>query len=169
MHFQFRKGTWKDTDQYILFLEEIKAGMSQKEWFYLDPADTVRSMMTDGTMEFWLAFQEEKLVAVFSILYPGLQAYNYGYDLKFSQEELSQVVHMDTAAVHPDYRGFGLQGRLVQMAEQELAGKGRRILLSTVHPENTFSLNNMRKQGYEIRKRVEKYGSERLILQKEIF
>ena len=58
---------------------------------------------------------------------------------------------------------------MVQMAEEALSGKGRRILLSTVHPENRFSLKNMLAQGYRIEKRVAKYGSERCILRKEIF
>lgn len=169
MHFQFQKGTPRDVEKFILFLNEIKAGMSQKDWFYLDPADTVRTILKDGTLEFWLAFREKQLAAVFSIYFPGLHASNYGYDLGFSQEDLLQVVHMDTAAVHPDYRGFGLQEQLVRMAEQELSGKGRKVLLSTVHPENHFSLNNMLKQRYEVQKRVKMYGSERLILRKDIF
>ena len=58
---------------------------------------------------------------------------------------------------------------MVQMAEQEFAGKGKKILLSTVHPDNQYCLNNMFRQGYEVKKRVGKYGSQRLILQKEIF
>ena len=169
MNFQFRKGNQENAEAFILFLDEIKAGISQKDWFYLDPPDTVRSMVEDGTLEFWMVFHEEKLAAVFSVLFPGLRSDNYGYDLGLCEEELLRIIHMDTAAVHPDYRGFGLQGRLVQLAERELSGKGKRILLSTVHPDNEFSLNNMLKQGYAVRKRVEKYGSERLILQKEIF
>lgn len=169
MNFRFRKGTQEDVEDFILFLDMIKADMRQKDWFYLDPADEVRSMVKCGAMEFWLAFQETQLAAVFSILNPGLKPYNNGYDLGYCEEDLLQVVHMDTAAVHPDYRGFGLQGQLVQMAEQALSGKGKRILLSTVHPDNIFSLNNMLKQGYEIQKRTGKYGSERYILKKEIF
>ena len=169
MDYLFRKGTEEDVDTFLRFLDAVKAGMSRKEWLYLDSADTVHSMVKDGMLEFWLAFREEQLAAVFSILFPGLNSYNYGYDLGFGQEELLKVVHMDTAAVHPDFRGHGLQGRMVRLAEQALAGTGERILLSTVHPENKFSLNNMLKQGYSIRKRVGKYGSERLILQKEIF
>lgn len=169
MDYLFRKGTEEDVDTFLRFLDAVKAGMSRKEWLYLDSADTVHSMVKDGILEFWLAFREEQLAAVFSILFPGLNSYNYGYDLGFGQEELLKVVHMDTAAVHPDFRGHGLQGRMVRLAEQALAGTGERILLSTVHPENKFSLNNMLKQGYSIRKRVGKYGSERLILQKEIF
>lgn len=169
MDFQFRKGTPEDAETFIRFLDEVKAAMVQKDWFYLDPPEAVHAMTQEGTLQFWMAFHEDRLAGVFSILIPGLHPYNYGYDLGFREEELLQVVHMDTAAVHPDFRGHGLQGRMVRLAEQELSGKGKRILLSTVHPENSFSLNNMRAQGYEVQKRVGKYGSERLILQKEIF
>ena len=143
--------------------------MPQKEWFYLDPPDIVRGMMNDGTMALWVAMDGERMAAAFDILYPGLASFNYGYDLGLTERELLQVVHMDTSAVHPDYRGMGLQQKMVQTAEEALTGQGRRILLCTVHPENCYSLNNMRKQGYAIQKRVSKYGSERFVLRKDIF
>ena len=76
---------------------------------------------------------------------------------------------MDNAAVHPDYRGNGLQRRLVQIAEQSLAEQGSRILLTTVHPENQYSLNNMRSQGYSVQMLLNKFGSRRYILRKDIF
>lgn len=164
-----RKGTVDDTESFIRFLDAIKAGMSNTEWFYLDPPDLVREMMADSTMKIWLAMDESRLAAVFSILNPGLHSYNYGYDLDLTEEELQKVIHMDTAAVHPDYRGLGLQKRMVHLAEQELSGGGHRILLSTVHPDNQFSLDNMRYQGYVIQKRLGKYGSERYVLRKDIF
>jgi len=169
MDFTFRKGTAADSELLIRFLDEVKAGMLQQEWFYLDPPEAVRTMLAEGTMELWLATAEDRLAGVFTVLHPGLQEQNYGYDLGLGERELLQVIHMDTAAVHPRYRGQGLQGRMVQMAEEALSGKGRRILLSTVHPENRFSLKNMLAQGYRIEKRVAKYGSERCILRKEIF
>ena len=169
MELTFRKGTAEDTELFIQFLEGIRAGMPQKEWLYLDPPAEVHRMMSDGILEMWLALDCGRTAAVFSILHPGLHPYNYGYDLGLQEGELLQVTHMDTAAVHPDYRGLGLQVKLVRMAEQELYGMGKRILLSTVHPENKYSLNNMRRQGYEIQKRVGKYGSERFILRKNIF
>lgn len=169
MPISFRKGTNQDVETVIVFLDEIRAGMPNKKWFYLDPPDLVREMMADGTMELWLAMDGDKTAAVFSVLHPGLELCNYGYDLNLNGDELQCVVHMDTAAVHPDYRGQSLQRRLLCMAEEELAGFGKRILLSTVHPENRYSLNNMLRQGYEIQKRIEKYGSERYILRKDIF
>lgn len=169
MDLNFRKGTLTDTEAFIRFLDVVKAAMPRKEWFYLDPPDLVREMMRDGTMELWIAMDGDRIAAAFDILYPGLASYNYGYDLDFAQEELLQVVHMDTAAVHQNYRGLGLQRKMVDTAEMELSGQGRRILLCTVHPENRYSLNNMLKQGYQIQKRMEKYGSERFILRKDIF
>ena len=76
---------------------------------------------------------------------------------------------MDSVAVLPDYRGQGLQRRLLEEAENWLSRGGDRILLCTIHPENRFSLNNALKQGYEIRKTLEKYGSVRHLLCKKIF
>lgn len=169
MELSFRKGSASDTETLIHFLNEIKTYMPQKEWFYVDPPEIIRAMMMDGTMELWLVEDGHSVAAIFDILRPGLADFNYGYDLGLSEEELLQVVHMDTSAVHPDYRGNGLQVRMMRIAEQELSGKGRRILLTTVHPDNHYSLRNILSQGYRIQKRTEKYGSERYILRKDIF
>ena len=169
MKLTIRKGTPADVEALIRFLDAVRADMLRKDWFYLDPPDLVREMLSGGVMELWLAMDGDRMAASFDILYPGLASCNYGYDLGLSREELLRVIHMDTAAVHRDYRGLGLQRRLLERIEQELAGQGRRILLCTVHPENSYSLNNMLKQGYRIEKHVEKYGSERFILRKEIF
>lgn len=169
MELNFRKGTMADTENFIQFLEEVKAAMPQQDWFYLDPPETVREMMADGTMELWVAMDGDRIAAAFDILHPGLVPFNYGYDLELSQEERLQVIHMDTSAVHSDYRGLGLQRMMAQTAEEELSGQERKILLCTVHPENSYSLNNMLKLGYTVQKRVNKYGSERFVLRKDIF
>lgn len=169
MNLIFRKGTTADTETFIRFLDEVRNDMPQKDWFYLDPQETVRAMMSEGTMELWLAKDGDRIVAAFDILYPGLDSCNYGYDLNLPEEELQQVIHMDSSAVHRDYRGLGLQQKMVHTAEEELSGRGRRILLCTVHPHNIYSLNNMLKQGYQVQKCVQKYNSERLILRKDIF
>ena len=71
---------------------------------------------------------------------------------------------MDTAAVHPDFRGRGLQRRLIQEAEQVLEG---RILMCTIHPDNQYSLKNALSLGYTIQKTVARYGSIRYILRKD--
>ena len=168
MGFTIRKGTQEDTEGFISLLREIWEGMECKEWFYLDPPDVVREMISDGIMELWVAMDGDRLAAAFTILIPGLDSLNYGYDLGFDEESLLRVVNMDTIAVHPDYRGYGLQRRLTREAEMWAFARGYRTLLCTVHPDNRFSLNNMLKLGYSIEQKLPKYGSVRYLLKKEI-
>ena len=168
MDILIRKGNIEDTEAFIQLLLEVREGMVQKEWFYLDPPDFVRNAMTKGTMRLWVAMDGERMAGAFNLLLPGLEDYNYGYDLGFSQDALLQVVNMDTAAVHPEYRGLKLQQRLLSEAEKEIATWGKRILLCTIHPENRYSLNNALQLGYTIQKVLNKYGSVRCLLRKDI-
>ena len=168
MNIEIRKGGKEDTEAFIHLLEEVRQGMEHKEWFYLDPPEFVREAMEQGTMELWVAMDGETVAAAFDILRPGLEDYNYGYDLVFSREELLRVINMDSAAVHPNYRGLGLQGKLIQCAEEQLRREGNYILLCTVHPENRFSLQNVLHQGYTVQRKLGKYGSVRYLLRKDI-
>ena len=168
MAIEIRRGDMGDTENFIKLLYDVQAAMPHKEWFYQDPPEEIREMMADGTMQLWVAMDGDQLAGAFDILLPGTQEFNYGHDLGFTEEELLRVINMDTAAVHPAYRGQGLQRRLMQEAEKEIAGMGQRILLCTVHPDNPYSLNNVLKQGYTIQKKLEKYGSVRYILRRDL-
>ena len=166
MSITIRKGTMADTENYIRLLREVKDAMEHQDWFFLDPPDTVREMMADGSMKLWVAEDGDRLAGAFDLLLPGTDDYNYGYDLGFDEELLRRVVQMDTAAVHPAYRGQGLQKRLMEEAQREIPSGS--ILLCTIHPDNRFSLNNVLKQGYTIEKKLPKYGSVRYILRKDL-
>lgn len=168
MSIEIRKGDWNDTENFIRLLDDVKAAMEHKEWFYLDAPEDVRKMMADGTMQLWVAMDGDRLAGAFSILVHGLGEHNYGYDLGFSEDQLLKTINMDTAAVHPDYRGQKLQKRLMERAEEDLKGAGERILLCTIHPENRYSLQNALSLGYVIQKELPKYGSVRYLLRKDI-
>ncbi len=168
MEFIITKGTADQAELFISLTRTVQAAMAQPEWFYLDSPEEVRAMLDQGMMELWMAWEGKNLAAVFSVITPGLGESNYGYDLGFSQEALLRVANMDTAAVHPDYRGHGLQKRLMAQAEQDLAEQGSRILLCTIHPDNCYSLQNALERGYTIQKTLPKYGSRRCILRKDI-
>lgn len=168
MDLLIRKGTNQDTEPFIRLLQETKAAMTNQEWFFLDAPEDVRAMMESGAMELWVAMDGERLAGAFDLIHPGLESYNYGYDLGFEKEELQRVVQMDTAAVHPDYRGLGLQKKLMETAEAEIRKGSGKILLCTIHPDNRYSLNNVLKQGYSIEKKLPKYGSVRYVLRKDL-
>lgn len=165
---EIRKGTKCDIESLIALMASVRARMENKEWLSLDAPDEVRKRMNNGTMSLWVAVDGERLAAAFDLLYPGLESFNYGYLLGLSQEELLKVVNMDTAVVHPAYRGLGLQKKLMHCAEKSFAATEEHILLCTVHPDNVFSLNNVLSQGHSVEKTVPLYGSVRHILRKDI-
>ena len=168
MEFQIRKGTLEDMDAFLKLLYDAKEATADPEWFFLDPEEEIRGYMADGVMELWVAMDGDRMAAGFDLLHLGLDTTNYGYDLDFSEEELLRAVQMDTAAVHPAYRGHGLQRKLMEAAEEEIRKEPNRILLCTVHPDNVYSLNNVQKLGYAIEKKVEKYASVRYVLRKDL-
>lgn len=168
MSIEIRKGDIRDLDAFAALLYEVHEKMEHKEWFCLDEPEEFRRQMERGTMELWLAMDGERVAGALNLLMPGLEDINYGYALGFSAEQLMRVVNLDTAAVHPDYRGQGLQRRLLQTAEAWLQSGEERILLCTVHPENRFSLQNALRQGYVIMKELPMYGSVRYILRKDL-
>lgn len=168
MYLELRKGTQEDAQAFVDLLEKVHAGMEHKEWFYLDSPEETKEKISTSQLQMWVAMDGDTMAAALSVIFPGLEAENYGYDLELPQEQLMDVVNMDTAAVHPDYRGMGLQKKLMQMAEQELLGMRRKILLCTVHPDNHHSLQNVLDQGYTIQAKRSKYGSVRYLLRKDI-
>lgn len=169
MSIQIRKGAPGELDSFVALLNEVRTGMENKEWFYVDTPEEFRAMMDSDAMHIWFAVDEEKIVGAQSVLIPGTESYNYGWWMGYPEETLRRVVNIDSTAVDPAYRGRGIQRLLLRTAEswlEENSPDG--ILLCTIHPDNRYSLQNALKLGYEIRKTVAIYGSVRYLLKKEL-
>ena len=65
---------------------------------------------------------------------------------------------MDSAGVFQNFRGQGLQGRLLRAGEELLKDTKYQTALSTISPDNTASLNTLLRDGFEIITTTEKYG-----------
>lgn len=168
MMIEIRKAEKNEIKQFISLLHQVKEEMEHPEWFALDPDEVVMNLFEQGRMKIWLAMDRDVVAGAFSIVIPNLEEYNLGYELNMNNEQLMRVVHMDAAAVRQQYRGQGLQKRLMQEAEQEIRKIPNRILLCTVHPDNFASLNNLLKQDYSKMKLLNKYDSIRYIMKKEL-
>lgn len=99
----------------------------------------------------YLAKDGGRIAGFYMVEMPGIDRNeNLGYELGFSENELNRVACMDSVAVHPDYRGLGLQRRLAALCEAEALARGFDIFLGTVDPRNTHSLRNFIVDGYDI-------------------
>ena len=65
---------------------------------------------------------------------------------------------MDSAVVGNAYRGNGLQGLMLDAAENFLNLEEYYYLMCTIHPDNQFSRRNMENHGYEVKKIALCYG-----------
>ena len=103
--------------------QEIYSELPNKEWFSLDSDEEVTSyMMTGG---FGLkAMCDGRLAGVFIARAKNLGDENLGYDLKFDEEQRKQSAHMEIAMVRKEYRGQGLQRKMMEESEQILKEQG---------------------------------------------
>lgn len=115
------------------------------------------------------AIAGEGLIAFSIIRIPGLSCENLGRDISMPEEELAKVAHLQAAAVHPAYRGLGLQRKLTFAHLDVIRGMGYEHACCTVSPKNPVSLSNYLSCGLAIEGlRPKKYGWLRFILHKKI-
>lgn len=169
--FRIREAVPEDAEEICSVVKEIVENMENKEWFMDSGEDYVKAHL-EKKMDGYVVVAETEngaIAGMFLVDVPGEDKGNMGFDLGFSKDMRSVTAHMDIAAVRMQYRGHHLQDRMMEVCEQEMKNRGFRYLLATVHPDNTYSLSNVQKRGYQIVKTKEKYGGLiRHILCKEI-
>lgn len=160
MNFRIEKAKIEEAQQIADLIEEVYERMPQKEWYVPDNAEYTNAMLASRKGVVYKAVEEEsgELAAILMALYPGICEENLGNEIGLSVNQMTEVVHMESAAVHPKYRGNGLQGKLMEIAEQEAVQRKKHYLMCTIHPSNSFSMNNALKLGYHVMDTKLKYG-----------
>lgn len=155
--FTIEYATINDIPQIMSTITISLSLLSNPDWFLADTEEFyTRHLEEEG---FTLKASTEGHTAAFlTIRYPKLAPDNCGYDLGFPSESLLHVAHIETCVVHPDFRGNGLETRLILEAEKRLKKSPYNILLGTVHPDNTASVKSFLKSGFHIEKTLKKYG-----------
>ena len=111
----------------------------------------------------------KEIIASFILRFPKDSEDNLGRDINLPEEELDKVVHMETAVVLPEYRGSGLQKKMLDYAEKLIDVNKYNVFLATVSPKNPASFKTFEKAGYSHVLTKEKYGGlERRIYMKRV-
>lgn len=162
MKFVIKKAREEDYSSLVDLIMYVQKTMPEKQaaWLAVDEPDHTLAQLYNGQMIGYKAVDTitHKMAGIFTIVFPGKETFNLGYDLGMTEDELLKVVHMDTAAILPEYRGHGLQKYFMEMIEEELRQEGYRYLCCTAHPDNKYSCNNILANGYQVMMTKEKYG-----------
>lgn len=159
-------------------MEIMKDGcttVAEKSWFAPDDEEDIRRIfMGKGFVIGAWEVESREMAGYFTVVYPDKKD-NMGKYAGLFGKELEKVVYMDSAAVKAKYRGNALQRKMLDAAQQELrkrlkeSGQSCQYQMCTIHPENQFSLNNMRQKGFEIVGRGTFYGGlDRYVLCRKI-
>ena len=157
MEFVIRRAEISDLKGIMQVMDEARENPVHPDWFVADDEEFVREHLEEKGFIVAAQAPDGEIAGFFLVKVPDREE-NLGVYLGFTEEELTGVAVMDSTAVGSAYRGHGLQGRMLDVAEQMIDREMFPYLMCTVHPENIYSLHNMEKHGYEVKKTTECYG-----------
>ena len=155
-----------DAAAFFALQNEVRAAMPHPEQFVPDTLENITAYLREDLCIG--AYDGERLGAYFILRYCGRSAHNYAAFLGVPREEWEHWANADSAIVHADFRGNGLQ-RLMLEAALPLFPKKITHIGATVSPQNQYSLHNALVSGFAIVSRREMYGGhDRYLLAKEL-
>ncbi len=167
MNFNIRRARLCDVPKIMKIMEEAKEDRAHPQWFVADDESYVRTHLDMRGFVVVAETPEKEMAGFFMVKYPE-PGEHLGDFLHFSNEKKEKTAIMDSAAVAREFRGNGLQGKMLEAAEMLLDTKKYPYLMCTVHPQNKYSLRNMQDHGYQVMDTVTCYGGlPRHILMKE--
>lgn len=181
MFFEIVRAVSEDVPVLVGIMELVAAGIERQEWFVQDDGAYIADHIGDNPISgadkgFILKAVtkdrqgREQIAGFFMVDFPGNNKKNLGHFIDLGEDALLKVAHMDSVVILPEYRGYGLQQLLIHKAEAILQAETEyRILMATVHPDNIYSLRNVKQLGYEVAAEAVMYGGyRRYIMKKEI-
>ena len=161
-----RQGVPAEAEAYFRLQNTVRDAMPDPSLFVPDTLENIRSYLErDLCIGAW---DGDRLGAYLILRCCGQSEHNYAAYFDLPKAEWDHWANADSAVVHPDWRGNGLQRRMLEAAlpllREDIVGLG-----ATVSPENTYSLNNALASGFSIVCRREMYGGyDRYLLAKKL-
>lgn len=150
-----RQCTREEAETVYRLQNEVRAMMPNPELFMPDTLENIQSYLEhDLCLGAW---DGERLGAYFILRYCGHSEHNYAAFMGIPEAEWEHWANADSAIVHADFRGNGLQ-RLMLEAALPLFPKKITHIGATVSPQNQYSLHNALASGFAIVSRREMYG-----------
>lgn len=157
MNFELCLADMSDAEKIYELMKSIYEGLEDKSLFFCDDLDYVKEHICESGFAVKVEC-EGVIVASIITRFPNECEDNLGRDIGLKDCKLCKVAHLESIVVDEKYRGFGLQDKLIKYAEKLVYEKGYKYVMATVSPDNTYSLNNFKKNGFEVVCVKEKYG-----------
>ncbi len=134
-----------DVDKYIEYRENVKREMKEPDWLGDFSKDDILYML-DNNSKIWIYFKDEEFICSMMLIPSTKKDLDkFGIDLDFNE-----VVDYGPMFVNSKYVGNSLQYQMLKELDEYSSNKGYKYAISTVHPNNIYSINNLIKDGFEL-------------------
>ncbi|HJJ04997.1 MAG TPA: hypothetical protein OIM45_03910 [Clostridiaceae bacterium] len=151
-------------DEYLKLYDNVKKHMEHPEWLGEFSRDDYIYLLNNGANIFVWTYNSKMIAAGMTI--PTKQK-----DLdKFFIQNLNyhEVIDFGPELVDIDYVGNGLQNEIIRFLIEYAKENRYKYGVSTIHPENKYSIKNFEKNGFEYIERVELKRGIRNVYKKEL-
>ena len=176
MNLQLRQCTINDFQAVVELNETVYGSLPDQSMLRHNAPEMIASCLQEPnvTLGFW---DNEKLVAIGVLYVPQCLEEDHAHDVLEFLDNLAfghlgirtiglegleklgiKAANQKLFLVREGYRGLGLQRKMIQEVEKLAIERGFNLLCTTCAPNNSFSINNFLKEGYQYAKTEEKYG-----------
>ncbi|MDM7934478.1 MAG: GNAT family N-acetyltransferase [Methanothrix sp.] len=134
----------EELPEILQLQEEVALALPDPEIFILHGRDDLQGALGLSV----IGIRSEGRLAAYSMVRIPSED-DLGAEIGIPQR--SSVIHLQATAVHPSYRGFGLQRRMILAHLKVIREMGYRHICCTVSPKNPVSLANFLSCGFLIR------------------
>ena len=153
-----------DLNKYIEFREIVKKNMEHPEWLGDFTKKNLSNMIENGT-KIWIYYKEDEPVCSMMMI-PSTKKDLEKFELDLDYKE---VVDYGPIMVNPKFIGNGLQYQMTKFLDEYCVNRGYKYVVTTVHPDNVYCLNNVNKLSMEyVDEKEFKRGPRKIYLKKLI-
>lgn len=138
-----------DIDEYLEFYKRIRTSMEFPEWLGNFTKEKILNILNQGG-KIWVYYYLNEIVCSFMYIQADENAtelFNINIDANF-------VGECGPILVSPKYRGNGLQNQMLSILQKYCINKQLKLILTTIHPDNIYCINNFTKHNYKFIKQV---------------
>lgn len=134
-----------DIDNYLLFRDYVKNSMDYPEWLGDFTKNDLEYLLSNGST-IWIYYLDKDPVCSMMLI-PSTEKDLSKFEINLDYKE---VVDYGPMFVNPKYVGNGLQYQMLKVLDEYCINSGYKYAISTVHPDNVYSINNLVKDEFKL-------------------
>lgn len=133
-----------DLDKYINFREKVKQNMKHPEWLGDFSKEDIEDLLKNGSKIFVFFKNDKEVCSTMIIPSTSRDIEKFGLDINYKE-----TIDYGPTFVDDKFRGNRLQLQMTKYLDEYSIKKGYKYAVSTIHPDNIYSIRNLKEDCFE--------------------